>query len=177
MKPFPYYFVGIFSCLILTGCKREMRSVRMLYPDTRLSVLQIDQRVIKINGLDSKIDREKSQVGISFDGFARLGIDLSKADFDWKRDGNMMIVSLPNPEITDVGVDKTEVWDRFTNDLDAEKLDKIEVELCNKARDDFEAVATNSFYVSLAHRVARKHIRDFYKRYNPTLTIVFNNKD
>lgn len=171
------FFASILSCLVLMGCNREVRSARMLYPDTCLSVLQIDQRIIKTNGLDSQIDREKSQVGISFDGFARLGIDLSKADYDWKRDENMMIVSLPNPEITDIGVDKTEVWDRYTNGLDAEKLDKLEVELCNKARNEFGNVATNSFYVSIAHRIARKHIRDFYTRHNPNLTIVFKNKD
>ena len=157
---------------IACGCGKDNRSVRLLYPESKLSVLEIELQTYKFDGLDSGIARDHSAVGIRFEGFARLGIDLSKSKFEQTQNG-ILVIELPPPEITEVSINETEVWDRWTNEASGEKLDEKEVELCNAALKEFSEIANDPFYIDLARRTAKRFIRNFYNDFNPDISIEF----
>ena len=77
---------GLLVCIAWVAIERT--TARILSPESKLSVLDIEQSDVDFHGIDGQFDiskvqySDKSTVGIAFTGFARLGIDLSKAKFD-----------------------------------------------------------------------------------------------
>ena len=155
-------------------------TARILHPETRLSVLELEESVIKFDGIDGHFDvwkaqyTDKSKVGISFTGFARLGVDLSKSKFDLDRFRNRLTITLPESEVTEVSVENAQIWERETNPTDAKRLDQLECKLCNDAITDFrDNVSKEPFYTETANRLARHALRMYYKRNYPWLEVEF----
>ena len=170
-KPLP--FAVALAIAVSVGCQNSTDSQRVLFPESRLSVLEIELQSIKCDGLDSSTveAKDSSRVGIKFEGFARLGVDLSKAEFNLQ--GNNLSIKLPSPEITEVVIVKSDVWDWFTNTSDRKELDKLAVDLCNKALTDFRDLAKDDFYIDCARHVAKRALIRFYKVNHPSLILSF----
>lgn len=168
---------GVILCVAWVAVGRS--TARILHPESRLSVLELEESVIKFNEINRHFDgfqaADKSKIGISFAGFARLGVDLSKAKFELDRFRNRLTITLPESEVTEVSVESAQIWDRRTNltKTDPTKLDEIECKLCNDARTEFLAVAKEPFYTDTANRLAKHVLRTYYKRNYPWLDIEF----
>lgn len=164
-------------CLWIAWRAFERSTTRILHPESNLSVLQLEESVIKVNGIDGHMDPfgyvGKSKIGISFTGFARLGVDLTKAKFDLDRIRNHLVITLPEPKVTEVSVEDSHIWDRTTTKADAQKFDALECMLFNEARNDFCNVAKEPFYCESASRLSKLVLRNYYKRNYPWLDVEF----
>ena len=146
---------------------------RILHPESKLSVLELETTTIKFDSINEGFLKDHSQVGISFEGFARLGIDLSKAKFDLDSKTGVLTIELPNPEITEVSVEDTHTWDRLVNEKQAKQLDDLECKLCNNALIDFRNLAQDQFSIDAANRLARIVLRSYYKRNYQNIEVKF----
>lgn len=162
---------GAGLCVAWVAIKQSTE--RILHPESKLSVLELEQHIIKVDGLDAGFLKDKSKIGISFDGFAWLGVDLSKATFDLDRLRRRLVITLPKPEVTEVNVTDTRIWDRETNPSDEKALDQKECTLCNEALSDFRNLANDSFYVDTANQLAKSVLRSYYKRNYHWLNVEF----
>lgn len=174
----PLVFLIICGGLLVVAWKAFERSTtRILHPESKLSVLELEESVIKFDGIDGSFKGiqlvDPSTIGIKFTGFARLGIDLSKATFDLDRLRSRLIITLPEPGVTEVNIGDAHIWERKTNSAGAEELDKKECDLCNAALDDFSKVAKEPYYVDAANRLAKVVLRNYYKRNHPWLNVEF----
>ena len=155
----------------------EQSTARILHPESFLSVLELETSAIKFKGIDAHFTGltyvQKSDLGITFEGFTRIGVDLSKAKFDLDRLRGRLVISLPEAEVGDVSVEGTKIWDRKPNPNDAKKLDELEVELCNGALDDFRNMAKEKFYINTANQLAKVVLRKYYRRNYPSLKVEF----
>lgn len=174
-------FLGLLLlCAIVFGVAWvtiERNTARILHPESFLSVLELETSTIKIQGIDSHFTGlthvQKSDLGITFEGFTRLGIDLSQARFDLDRLRRRLVISLPEAEVGEVCVAGTQTWDRTTNPKDAKELDKLEVNLCNEALNDFRNMAKEKFYINTANQLAKAILLAYYKRNYPELKVEF----
>ena len=170
---------GAILCVAWVAVGRS--TARILHPESRLSVLELEESVIKFDGIDAHFDiwkaqpADKSKIGISFAGFARLGVDLSKAKFELDRFRNRLTITLPESEVTEVGVEDVHIWERKTNltETDAREVDALECKLCNDAITDFRDTAKEPFYTDTANRLAKHVLRSYYKRNFPWLEVEF----
>jgi len=157
----------------------ERSTARILHPENHLSVLDLEESVIKFDGIDAHFNAwkaqpvDKSKLGITFSGFTRLGIDLSKAKFDLDFLRSRLTITLPKAEVTEVCVDDVSIWERKTNSEDSENLDKLEVKLCNDALGDFRNIGQEKYYVDTANNLAQIILRGYYKRNYPWLKVEF----
>lgn len=170
---------GAIFCIAWVAARRS--TTRILHPESRLSVLELEESVIKFDGIDGHFNlwkaqyAEQSKIGISFTGFTRLGVDLSKAKFDLDRFRNRLTITLPESEVTEVNVEDAQIWERETNSTkdDPRKLDELECKLCNDAITDFRNAAKEPFYIDTANRLAKHMLRTYYKRNYPWLEVEF----
>jgi hypothetical protein len=155
----------------------ERSTARILHPESFLSVLELETSTVKIQGIDGHFTGltvvQKSDLGITFDGFTRLGVDLSKAKFDLDRLRGRLVITLPAAEVGEVCVAGTKTWERNTNKNDAKKLDELEVELCNGALDDFRNMAKEKDNIIMANHLAKVILQAYYKRNYPGLKVEF----
>ena len=157
----------------------ERSTTRILYPEMNLSVLELEASVIKFDGIDGHFDLRKlqlvdpSKIGISFSGSARLGVDLSRAKFEFDRLRSRLYITLPEPKVTDVDIETAHIWERKTNKADSKELDRLECKLCNEALSDFREVAKEPYYGDEANRLAKAVLRNYYKRNHPWLDVKF----
>ena len=174
-------FLGLLLlCAIVFGIawvSIERSTARILHPESFLSVLEIETSTIKLKGIDAHFTGwtyvQKSDLGITFEGFTRIGVDLSKAKFDLDRLRGRLVISLPEAEVGEVSVEGTTIWERKPNPKDAKKLDEMEVELCNGALDDFRNMAQEKFYINTANQLAKVVLRKYYSRNYPSLKVEF----
>ena len=159
-------------CCVAWAVNRRT-SFRILHPESKLSVLELEEKAIKFRGFDAGVLKDHSQIAISLTGWARLGVDFSKSTFEVDRWRRRVVISLPAPEVTDVNVTDTKCWDRSTNVTDAKRLDKLECDLRNEALSDFRNLASNSFYVDTAQKYARVALRAYYRRNYPDWEVEF----
>lgn len=162
---------GVVCCVAWVA--HERTSFRILHPESKLSVLELEEKAIKFRGFDAGVLKDHSQIAISLTGWARLGVDFSKSTFEVDRWHRRVVISLPAPEVTDVNVTDTKCWDRSTNVTDAKRLDKLECDLRNEALSDFRNLASNSFYVDTARKYARVALRAYYRRNYPDWEVEF----
>ncbi len=166
---------GAILCIAWVAIERS--TTRILHPESKLSVLELEESVIKFDGIDRHFTgfqwSDKSKIGISFAGFARLGIDLTKAEFDLDRLHRRLTIALPEPEVTEVNVEEAHIWERRANSSDSHKLDELECKLCNDALTEFKKVAEEDFYRDAANRLAKAVLRAYYKRNYPWLEVEF----
>ena len=160
------------SFCIAWAVNKTSRS-RILHLESKLSVLELETATIKTDGINGGFLKDHSQVGISFNGFARLGVDLSKAKFDLDRRSDVLTIELPNPEITEVSVTDSHTWDRSVNKSDGQKMDELECKLCNDALFEFRNLASNQYYIDTANQLAKSVLRAYYKRNYPKLDVQF----
>ncbi len=164
-------------CLWIAWRAFERSTTRILHPESSLSVLQLEESVIKVSGIDGHADAlgyvGKSKIGIRFTGFARLGVDLAKTKFDLDRFRNHLVITLPEPKVTEVSVEDAHIWESTTTPADAQKFDDLECKLFNEARNDFYNVAKEPFYCESANRLSKLLLRNYYKRNYPWLDVEF----
>ena len=157
----------------------ERSTTRILRPEMNISVLELEESVIKFDGIDGHFNvwklqlADPSKIGISFSGFARLGVDLSKAKFELDRLRSRLHITLPEPKVTEVSVETAHIWERKTNKVDSEELDKLECKLHNEALSDFREVTKDPYYGDEANRLAKVVLRNYYKRNHPWLDVEF----
>lgn len=169
--------VGAFLCVAWVAIERS--TARVLHPESKLSVLELEESVIKLDGIDRSVNLLKAQVadtskiGISFDGFARLGVDLSKAIIEVDRLRRRVTITLPKPEITEVNVIDARIWERKSNSAKEKELDALECQLCNEALKEFRDVATEDYYIDTANNLAKVVLRSYYKRNYPQFEVEF----
>ena len=176
----PKNSVWFFVLLLLCGASfgiawavNTQHHRRIILPESKLSVLELETTAIKFAGVDGGFLKDHSQVGISFEGFARLGVDLSKAKFDLDRKSEMMTIELPTPEVTEVSVTGTHTWDRSPNKSNEKELDALECKLCNDALSECRGLACDQYYIDTSKQLARIVLRAYFKRNYPNLEIQF----
>ena len=169
-------------CVIVFGVgwvAMERTTTRILHPESHLSVLELEESVIKFAGIDAHYDvlkaqyAERSDIGITFSGFTRLGPDLSKAKFDLDLLRSRLTIALPKAEVTEICVEDVQIWDRRTNPEDGKRLEELEVKLRNDALTDFRDIGQEKFYIDTANALAKVILRAYYKRNYPWLKVEF----
>ncbi len=169
--------VGALLCIAWVAIERS--TARILHPENKLSVLELEESVIKFDGIDRSVNLLKAQVadtskiGISFDGFARLGVDFSKTKFELDRLRRRITITLPEPEITEVNVTDVRIWERKTNSANEKSLDALECQLCNDALREFRDVAKENYCIDTATYLAKVILRSYYKRNYPQFEVEF----
>lgn len=171
------FLVGALMCIAWVATERS--TARILHPESKLSVLELEESVIKFDGIDRSVNLLKAQVadtskiGICFDGFARLGVDLSKTKFELDRLRRRITIMLPEPEITEVNVTDMRIWERKANSANEKSLDALECQLCNDALREFRDVAKENYCIDTATYLAKVILRSYYKRNYPQFEVEF----